>query len=222
MIYLPKYPSHLFFYCDLPPQEGGETPIILSTVAYDKINAKYPEFVREIKEKGIRYVRVMPLEDDPTSGVGRSWQNSFKTSDRRQVEEKCKGAYDRIEWLPDGSLKTVSFKFPGVKLEERTQRMTWFNQIVAAYLAWRDVRNDPKKVVVFGDETEIDSNLIEKCFDILKENGVEFKWRKGDVLMIDNSLVLHVSFEFDFDTFLRSIRCCFFFYYSIYFINFLG
>jgi hypothetical protein len=196
MIYLPKYPSHLFFYCDLPPQEGGETPIILSSVAYEKVLEQIPEFVREIEEKGVRYVRVMPLEDDPSSGVGRSWQNSFKTSDRREVEEKCKGAYEKIEWLPDGSLKTTSFKFPGVKLETRTQKMTWFNQIVAAYYAWRDVRNDPKKVIIFGDGTSIDSSLIEKCFKILKENDVEFKWKKGDVLMIDNLLVLHVSFFF--------------------------
>jgi DNA invertase Pin-like site-specific DNA recombinase len=31
---------------------------------------KYPDLVKEIEEKGVRYTRVMPEQDDTTSPIG--------------------------------------------------------------------------------------------------------------------------------------------------------
>lgn len=33
--------------------------------------------MRKIEEKGVRYVRIMPAEDDPTSAIGRGWKSTF-------------------------------------------------------------------------------------------------------------------------------------------------
>jgi alpha-ketoglutarate-dependent taurine dioxygenase len=191
MIYLPRYPTHLFFFCEVPPKQGGETPVVLSHVAYDKISEKFPQFVADIKEKGVRYTRVMAAEDDPASGVGRSWKYSFKTSCKKQVEEMCKNLYEKIEWLDDNSLRTVSFKMPGVRFDERLGKWTWFNQIMPAFFCWYDTRNEKSKAVTFGDGTEFDSEIVAECHEILRENCVEFKWERGDVLFLDNMLVLH-------------------------------
>jgi hypothetical protein len=196
MVYMPTYPSHLFFYCDTPPSSGGETPIVLSNVVYEKINAEFPEFVKELEEKGIRYTRVMPFSDDLSSVTGISWKKAFQTDNRREVEEKCKNIYEKIEWLDDGSLRTISFCLPAVKLEERTSKWTWFNQIVVAFFGWLDSRNFQDRVVTFGDGTPFDKLTIKRCFEILKENCVSFKWQKGDILFIDNLLVLHARNSF--------------------------
>jgi hypothetical protein len=192
MVYMPTYPSHIFFYCDVPPQEGGETPIILSNVVYEKINKEFPEFVKELKEKGIRYTRILPLENDPTSGVGLSWPSSFKTDSKEKVEEMCReGLYDKIEWLEDGSLKTVSHVFPATKVEKRTGKVTWFNQIINAYFTWVDGRNEQSQIVSFGDGTPFDPKVMQRCFQIFEDNCVSFKWQKGDMILVDNLLVLH-------------------------------
>ena len=188
---MPNYPKHIFFYCETPPKQGGETPICLSHVAYESINAKLPEFVKDLKEKGVRYTRVMPYMDDQSSGVGRSWQHSFKTSNQKEVEDKCKSIYERVEWLEDQSLRTVSFQMPGVRLDERTGKTTWFNQIVAAYYAWFDSRNHKSKVVTFGDGTPFDPETVAQCFESLNDSKVEFKWERNDILLIDNLQVLH-------------------------------
>ena len=191
MIYMPKYPKNIFFYCETPPKQGGETPICLSSVAYEAIKLRMPGFVEQLQEKGVRYTRVMPFEDDNSSGVGRSWQHSFKTSSQKEVEDTCKALYERVEWLDDRSLRTTSFRMPGVQVDERTGKTNWFNQIVAAYYAWFDSRNHKSKVVTFGDGAPFEAETVAQCCEALNDNKVEFKWERNDVLLIDNLQVLH-------------------------------
>jgi hypothetical protein len=38
---------------------------------------RHEPFMRSIEEKGVRYIRVMPKEDDPTSAIGRGWKSTF-------------------------------------------------------------------------------------------------------------------------------------------------
>lgn len=70
MAQVPKYPSYLFFYCDIPSAEGGETPLCSSTAAFERINEELPEFVSKLKEKGVKYTRILPEDDDPSSPIG--------------------------------------------------------------------------------------------------------------------------------------------------------
>jgi hypothetical protein len=63
MAQVPKFPSNLFFYCDVPSVQGGETPLCLSNAVYERINAERPEFVQKLKDKGVIYTRIMPEED---------------------------------------------------------------------------------------------------------------------------------------------------------------
>lgn len=196
MAQVPKFPSYLFFYCDLPAQEGGETPICLSNVVYERIKQEEPEFVDKLSKLGVRYTRILPDGDDPSSAIGRGWQSTYLTNIREEAEEKCRAQGGECEWLPDGCLKTVTKVMPAVRLDERTGKWTWFNSIVAAFIGWKDSRNDPRKAITFGDGTPLDPEIIEKCDNILQENCVSFKWEKNDVVLIDNRLVLHARKSF--------------------------
>ncbi len=133
----------------------------------------------------------MPDEDDALSAIGRSWRSTYLTNDKAEAESKCKALGGDCTWLPDGCLKTVTKILPAVKLEPRTQKYIWFNSIVAAYFGWKDSRNTPENAVVFGDGKPFDPEIIERCQSILEDNSVAFKWEKGDVLLVDNNLVLH-------------------------------
>ena len=99
MAQVPKFPKHLFFYCDVEAAEGGETPICLSNVAYEKINQLRPEFVRKLKNKGVKYTRILPELDDSSSAIGRGWQSTFLTKDKKVAEEKCTEHGGTFEWL---------------------------------------------------------------------------------------------------------------------------
>jgi hypothetical protein len=70
MAHVLKFPSYLFFNCDLEPKEGGETPLVLSNVAYETIKNERPKLVEKLQHKKLKYTRIIPEEDDPSSPIG--------------------------------------------------------------------------------------------------------------------------------------------------------
>lgn len=68
--------------------QGGETPIVLSHLVYDRMSKEWPEFVQELEEKGLLYNRVLGEGDDPSSPIGRGWQSTFLTKDREEAEKR--------------------------------------------------------------------------------------------------------------------------------------
>ena len=78
----PEPPTHLFFFCETPPQSGGETPIVLSAEVYDRMAALHPQFMQRIEQVGVKYVRIMPEDDDPSSAIGRGWKSTFGAKDK--------------------------------------------------------------------------------------------------------------------------------------------
>ncbi|XP_072055587.1 clavaminate synthase-like protein At3g21360 [Arachis hypogaea] len=67
MAQVPEFPSKLFFFCEVEPASGGETPIVLSHVVYEKMKKRYPEFVERLEEHGLLYIRVLGEDDNPSS-----------------------------------------------------------------------------------------------------------------------------------------------------------
>src|SRR4051812_44612755 len=82
----PGYPSHLFFFCEQPAAEGGETPLCRSDVLWERLAARCPGFARDCEAKGLRYSNVMPGENDLASGMGRSWQSTLRATSREEAE----------------------------------------------------------------------------------------------------------------------------------------
>lgn len=97
----------------------------------------------------------------------------------------------KIEWLPDGCLKTTTTLLPAVRVDQRTGLKTWFNSIIAAYQGWQDARNCARKAVVFDDGTPMPEDVMKDLDDVFKNVAVAVTWRKGDVMVVDNRLALH-------------------------------
>ena len=133
----------------------------------------------------------MPKEDDPSSAIGRSWQSTFQVSTKEDAEEKMREAGMTWTWLDNGDLRTETATLPAIREDARISKKTFFNSIVAAYTGWTDTRNDPKKAVVCGDGSYMDPNVLQRMAQSMEQDSVGIAWKKGDVLMIDNRLVLH-------------------------------
>ena len=202
MSQVPIYPNCLFFYCDVPPSKGGETPILPSWKIYEIIADKYPDFISQLESKGVIYTRVIPKEDDPSSPIGRGWINTFGTVDEKEAEAAAKNLNVKLEWLPNGDVKTISPILNAIKTyhplyPSGSLKKVWFNSLVAAYLGWKDSRNDPSKAVVFGDGTPMDPEIIHDISKCMNELCVAFQWEKGDVLWIDNHQTMHSRNPFE-------------------------
>ncbi|CAM8929062.1 unnamed protein product [Rhodiola kirilowii] len=196
MAQVPEFPSKLFFFCEVEPGCGGETPIVLSHIIYERMKLKYPDFVQKLEDDGLIYTRVLGEDDDPSSPIGRGWKSTFLTADKEVAEQRAAKLGMKLEWIEDGA-KTVMGPIPAIKYDDTRGRKIWFNSMVAAYIGWKDERNDPVKAVTFGDGEPLPADIIYDCLNILEEESVAVPWQKGDVLWIDNLAVLHARRQFN-------------------------
>lgn len=194
MAQTPKPPTHLFFFCETAPTVGGQTPILVSTEICDECAKTMRGNLDKLEELGVKYVRNMPEDDDPSSAIGRGWKSTFLCTDKEGAEKGLSELGSSFEWLDDGCLRTVTKVVPAIKHDSgdnRSNRKTFFNSLVAAYTGWNDSRNDGKNAVVFGDDSTIDPAFIETAAKVMDEIKVSFTWEKGDLLLLDNRTTMH-------------------------------
>jgi hypothetical protein len=190
MAQTPLYPSKLFFFCEKPAEEGGATPLCRSDVLWDRLVERYPKFAHDCRSKGVRYSHVMPSGDDPTSGMGRSWQSTLKTTTREGAEQRLQNLGYTWQWLDDGSLRAVTPLLACVR-ELSPGRHAFFNQLIAAYTGWKDTRNDPSKAITFGDGGSLDPEAMKFAIEAGERLTFDVPWQQGDVTLIDNFKVMH-------------------------------
>lgn len=196
MAQVPDPPDYVIFYCDVPPDGGGETPIVLSAEVHDFAASRYAGFIRRVEAVGVRYIRVLPEEDDPSSAIGRSWKSTYQVETRADAEARMRALGTTWEWLPSGDLRTITATLPAIRREARTGQKTFFNSMIAAYNGWVDARNDPSKAVELGDGSPVDREAMAGIAAYMQSARVAFPWHKGDVLIIDNHLTMHARNPF--------------------------
>ncbi|MEO0368322.1 MAG: TauD/TfdA family dioxygenase [Pseudomonadota bacterium] len=190
MAQTPLSPEKLFFFCKSAADEGGATPICRSDQLYAALKQADPVIAKEFADKGLKYTTAMPAEDDHDSGQGRSWKSTLSVENQDQAEAKLKELGYDWRWQDDGSLKAITPVLPAVRqLEDGTE--VFYNQLVAAYLGWKGVKEDPSRAITFGDGSHIPVSALELVVDLSKEFTFDVAWQDGDVALIDNKMTMH-------------------------------
>ncbi|GAB4850301.1 hypothetical protein Ancab_029601 [Ancistrocladus abbreviatus] len=191
LAYVPEFPNKIFFFCEVEPRSGGETPIILSHVIFERIKERHPKFVQELEEYGLLYVRTIGDDDDVSSSAGRGWKSSFLTEDKNVAEERANKLGMKLEWLQDG-VKVVIGPTPAIRYDKTRQQKVWFNSVIGSYTTLQDVEDGlVRQSVTFGNGKSLPGHIIYDCQNILEEECAAIPWQKGDVLLLDNWAVLH-------------------------------
>ncbi|MHC4879768.1 MAG: TauD/TfdA family dioxygenase [Planctomycetota bacterium] len=196
MAQTPIYPSRLFFFCEKPADVGGATPLCPSDILFERLCSGLPQFARDCEQKGLLYTNVMPATDDPTSGMGRSWQSTFRAESREAAERRLTELGYTWEWLDDGCLKATTPRLDAVR-ELPDGRKTFFNQLIAAFHGWKDSRNDPSKAITFGDGTLLNPEDVDRTAQIADELTFDVPWQAGDVALVDNYVAMHGRRSFE-------------------------
>ncbi|GAU21475.1 hypothetical protein TSUD_241980 [Trifolium subterraneum] len=180
-----EYPKKVILFCEIPPPEGGETPFVPSFRVTERMIEEFPEEVKKMEEKGLKYSFTAPSNSDRTSMRGRGWEDAFGTSDPNEAEKRARSLGMDVEWLPNGGLKTILGPRNLTKVfEGRKGRRMWFNTIVGMH--GKEISS-----ATLADGTEIPENVVKRCGEIIEEESIQFKWEKGDVLFLDNYALLH-------------------------------
>jgi non-ribosomal peptide synthase protein (TIGR01720 family) len=186
------FPGKILFCCQIAALRGGETPLVDGRRIYGRL----PDRLRQRFEKdGVMYVRNF------TEGLDVSWQEFFRSSDRAQVEERCRREGVEFEWIGDHGLRTRQRR-PAVVRHPATNDRVFFNQIQLHHASCLDPavqesmrtlfgEHDWPRHVLYGDGTPIDDQDIHAIRKLYDEEAQQFAWQVGDVLLVDNVLVAH-------------------------------
>jgi len=190
--YARVFPLKLFFFAEVPPVEGGRTPIGDTRRVLARID---PEIRQRFVEKGWMYVRNFG------TGLGLSWQTVFQTADKSMVQEYCRSADIESEWKQDDQLRTRQVR-PAIAHHPKTGEPVWFNHIAFFHISTlpqgiRDSlrseysESDLPNNTYYGDGSRIEDSVMEHVRQAYLDEAVSFAWRQGDVLLVDNMLTFH-------------------------------
>lgn len=193
MSYAREWPRWLFFFCLRPASSGGETHLADGRTLLARIA---PEVHERFALRGVRYLRNLPER----RGVGKSWQETFETTDRSRVEEHCRRAGIHFRWSASGLFTRADR--PAVVAHPETGERVWFNQAEQWHVSSRGPEAERALRRVFGeselprhachaDGSPIAAADLEEIRRAQREVEVLFPWRAGDVLVLDNVLVAH-------------------------------
>jgi alpha-ketoglutarate-dependent taurine dioxygenase len=191
--YAHQWPSRLAFFCDRRATTGGATPVVDGSVWLDALD---PE-VRDAYRHGVRYTQNL----HSGVGFGRSWQDTFETDRRDDVEAYLAATGATWEWRPHGGIR-VSMVRPATIRHPVVGTETWFNQSDQWHTAALDAEtaaaltelfpaDELPQSVTFADGSPIPPEHVLQVRDRGLASAVDVSWNSGDLMLIDNVLVAH-------------------------------
>ncbi|NJL13393.1 MAG: taurine catabolism dioxygenase TauD [Microscillaceae bacterium] len=125
MSFLKNAPRRIFFFCETPAPEGGETPLTDFRKVYQQLD---PAIRAAFEQKGIRNIRNYfgPRSKGGLAISGKTWDDMFKTTDREEVARQCREQGLAHIW-PGNDRLTLINEQPAVRIHPQTGEKVWFN-----------------------------------------------------------------------------------------------
>jgi amino acid adenylation domain-containing protein len=190
--HLHRWPMKIMFYCVRAAEQGGETPIADCRTVLELLS---PRLRARFAEKKLMYVR------NYTPGLDVSWENFFHTTDRAEVERQAREAGVEWEWKPDGCLQTRKLR-TALSRHPQTGEEVFFNQVQLHHVSCLEPsvresllgmfgeRGLPRNVY-YGDGSPIEEEVMAEVGQAYNRAAVNFTWRAGDLVLLDNMLCAH-------------------------------
>lgn len=182
--YTTRYPELLWFACLDDRFTGGCTPLSDGAEVHSRLDSAIRD---EFIARGLRYLRRYD------NRVDLSWQDTFQTSQRSDVEAACAERGIECSWLDDGTLETRQSAQVRIRHPVSGHEI-WFNQAHLFFRAGQssdDIGGAYPRHVVFEDGGEIPVthiDVIQRCYEACEQR---FTWSRGDVLVVDNLRYAH-------------------------------
>lgn len=177
--YLPAPPDLLFFCCLVPPADGGATTVCDGAAIVDALE---PDDRRRLR--GMTLVWRTRLEKP-------MWQRMWSTQDASDAIARLDAAIDRHgvraqsrHWLDDGALE-VEYRAPALSTGWISGRAAFAN-----YLLLQQREPDGPRVAL-PDGRPVPPDVLGRVRHAAEERTVDIAWKRGDVVLIDNTRCMH-------------------------------
>jgi alpha-ketoglutarate-dependent taurine dioxygenase len=175
--YMPFAPDILWFYCVHPADEGGETTL------YDGARTRAglrPETRQALSAQPLKYSFTTPP---------RIWTRFLEVSTVDEATAKLSGPDPKVpeashRFSFDGDLLTLEYTIPAFTSPRTGGDPVYAGSITRGY-------EDDRVNCEFADGTPITEELRQDILDTANRLEIPVDWQIGDVLMVDNSRVMH-------------------------------
>lgn len=128
-------PRRLFFCCLVEPEAGGgETPLC----DFRQVHADLDPAVRQrFEQGGLRIVRnyAGPGQQDASDPTQlKPWPDMFHTTDRAEVDARCRSEGFETEWLAGDALRIWSTQ-PVTRVHPETGETAWHNHVTTFHVS---------------------------------------------------------------------------------------
>ena len=210
MAYLRWRPRWISFYCVVPPEIFGETPVYDVAAAFDRLLPALQQRLLGLDMSYVRHVR----HKKALVTFERTIAETFGTTDRAAIEAYCREWDIRSSWIGDKFLRAETV-LPAVALHPDTGRRCLNAQFVNAHslisgierIAGRYpglmraifkayIRFQYRKPTVHyrskpASGPDFTADEVAALDRAIHGSSSVFRWRQGDMIVIDNVRAAH-------------------------------
>jgi alpha-ketoglutarate-dependent taurine dioxygenase len=193
MYYTARQPALLWFYCEAPAAEGGETTLADGEEVYRLLSAR----ARALFEgQRVKYVRHLPAG---------AWRQAFQTDYLAEAERFCRAEATELRHDPETDAATTEYLAWAIAVGRSGRRDTFINNVVSLYLGELSFKRGTLAQTVkslsggdrfpttvrMEDGSPVPGAVVKELMAINERHAARVAWQAGEVLLVDNRRVLH-------------------------------
>jgi alpha-ketoglutarate-dependent taurine dioxygenase len=189
-------PWYLGFYCEVPSEGDGLTPVNDLRRLGRSARRLYPSVLDRFIELGVKYVRNF------NKYSFKSWQTCWETTSRAEVEARLRKDDTEFEWVDDDWLRTFQrrpavLRDPVSKAEILYPSFGIFHHTFIKHIAENMGLPPPPSeaeqalVCYFGDGSPIPEDFMAWVHEEVLTTSVSIPWQPGDFLLMSNLIAGH-------------------------------
>lgn len=177
MYYKKNKPQLIWFYCATPPLKDGETTVGDGAEIYEELSDSTKKL---FSTKRLKYIRNYPKE---------IWKEIYQTDDLRVVKKICDE--EDISLRVDQETYAIATEYlcSAVVQSRRESHPIFINNILP--VVEQELQGKQASLVRFEDNSKIPDAVIDELKEVTDRLMKPIQWQTGDILMIDNTRLLH-------------------------------
>lgn len=188
MYYQKNIPLMVWFFCANPASEDGETRICDGREFFNEISGSTKEL---FSKKNLKFTAIIPNQE---------WQKKYQTDNLDRVAEMCRENNTHLTINEDESIM-LEYICPAIIPSRCGQYQVFINSLLPT-------KQLNPNILKFDDGSEIPDEVVQELNEIADKITTNISWQKGDILMIDNTRILHGRRAFTDDKRDIYIRLC--------------
>ncbi len=176
MYYRKQKPDIIWFYCSTPALKDGETTICDGIQIYNELSDSTQKL---LKTKRIKYIRTYPAE---------AWHKIYQTDDTSLVEKVCNDNNMQLEVHPDQSI-TTNYVTSALVESRCGKHKVFINNILP--VVEQELKGSNSSLVRLEDDSKIPDEILSEIKEVTDKLTYLVSWQKRDILMVDNTRLMH-------------------------------